>query len=244
MVSSVKGIYEESERKAVTNLLASGVRGGKESRPETGSFAVKFAALSALAAIALAGAAFAADPAPPATPPAAPAAPRTAAIAQAGSLAPAAVADLKDATGKLVGRAFFYEGPRGMLLRIEVGGLTAGWHGIHIHEKGVCTAPDFASAGAHLNPGHKSHGLLHAGGAEAGDLPSFFAEATGIARTSLFTDLVSAKGAGGRAALLDADGSSVVIHAAPDDQSTQPTGGSGARVVCGVVTAPPAPAAR
>jgi len=207
---------------------------------------VKSAALAAAAVLTLAGAALAADPAPPATAPAAPAQPRTQAIAQAASLTPAAVADLKDPTGKLVGRAFFYEGPRGMLMRIEVGGLTPGWHGVHLHEKGVCTGPDFASAGAHINPGHKMHGLLAATGAEAGDLPSFFAEATGVARTSLFSDLISAKGAGGRAALLDADGSAVVIHASPDDQATQPTGGSGARVVCGVITAPPpapAPAA-
>lgn len=205
---------------------------------------MKIAAAAALALLAVSGAAVAADPAPQSPPPPAPAQPRTQSIAQPGSLSPAAVADLKDATGKLVGRAFFYEGPRGMLMRIEVGGLTPGWHGVHIHEKGVCTAPDFASAGAHLNPGRKSHGLLHAQGAEAGDLPSFFADASGVARTSLFSDLISAKGSGGRAALLDADGSAVVVHAGPDDQSTQPTGGSGARVVCGVINAPAPPAAR
>ena len=120
--------------------------------------------------------------------------------------------------------------------------MPPGWHGMHLHGKGVCTAPDFASAGAHINPDHKSHGLLHAQGAEAGDLPSFFAGAGGVARSSVFTDLVSARGAGGRAALLDADGSSLVIHASPDDQSSQPTGGSGARIACGVIAAPPAPA--
>ncbi len=180
-------------------------------------------------------------PAPAAAPAAAPAEVR---IAQAGTLAPGAVADIKDATGKTIGRVFFHDGPRGMLLRIEVGGMPPGWHGIHLHDKGVCTAPDFASAGGHINPGRKSHGLLHAQGAEAGDLPSFFVGAGGIGRTSVFTDLVSAKGIGGRPALLDADGSSVVIHAAPDDQSSQPTGGSGARIACGVIVAPPAPAAR
>lgn len=178
-------------------------------------------------------------PAAAAAPAAAPAEVR---IAQAGTLAPGAVADIKDATGKTIGRVFFYDGPRGMLLRIEVGGLPPGWHGIHLHDKGVCTAPDFASAGGHINPGRKSHGLLHAQGAEAGDLPSFFVGAGGIGRTSVFTDLVSVRGTGGRPALLDADGSSVVIHASPDDQSSQPTGGSGARIACGVIAAPPAAA--
>lgn len=161
-------------------------------------------------------------------------------IAQSGTLAPAAIADIKDPTGKLIGRAFFHEAPRGMLIRIEVGGQKPGWHGVHIHEKGVCTAPDFESAGAHLNPARKPHGLLHAQGPEAGDLPSFYVEANGVGRTSLFSDLISARGAGGRAALLDADGASIVVHAAPDDQSSQPSGGSGARVACGVIAAPPA----
>ncbi len=194
--------------------------------------------VSALAILGCAIIAPGASQAAPATPPAPAAAPGEVRIAQAGTLPPAAVADIKDATGKTIGRAFFYDGPRGMLLRIEVGGMPPGWHGIHLHDKGVCTAPDFASAGAHINPDLKSHGLLHAQGAEAGDLPSFFAGAGGVGRSSVFTDLVSARGAGGRAALLDADGSSLVIHASPDDQSSQPTGGSGARIACGVIAAP------
>lgn len=205
-------------------------------------FGLKSAGVAAASILALAAAATVAAQPAPAPAKKAPEQPAGTRIAQAGTLTPAAVADIKDPTGKLIGRAFFYEGPRGMLIRIEVGGQTPGWHGVHIHEKGVCTAPGFESAGGHLNPGKKSHGLLHAQGAEAGDLPSFFVENNGVGRTSLFSDLISAKGAGNRAALLDADGASIVIHAAPDDQSSQPSGGSAARVACGVITAPPAPA--
>ena len=201
---------------------------------------MRFIAAAALLALVGQAAAASAQPASKEAPPA----PAQARIAQAASLAPAAVADIKDPTGKTIGRAFFYEGPRGMLMRIEIGQQTPGWHGVHIHTKGVCEGPRFESAGGHYNPAGKSHGLLHAGGAEAGDLPSFFVEANGVGRTSLYTELVSAKGAGGRPALLDADGSSVVVHAGPDDQSTQPAGGSGDRVACGVIVAPPAPAAR
>ena len=36
-------------------------------------------------------------------------------------------------------------------------------------------------------------------------------------------------------ALLDADGSAVIIHANPDDHMTQPIGGAGGRIACGVV---------
>jgi hypothetical protein len=40
----------------------------------------------------------------------------------------------------------------------------------------------------------------------------------------------------GELSLFDEDGSSLVIHAGPDDQMTDPAGNSGARVLCGVIT--------
>jgi len=171
-----------------------------------------------------------------ATPPAAaPPKPAGTVIAQSGTLKAVATAEIVDTTGKRVGGAFFYEGPNGVLMRIEVSGLTPGWHGAHLHQKGVCEGPKFESAGPHFDPGSKEHGLLHPSGPEAGDLPSIFAERNGVARTSLFSHLFSITGQGGRPKLLDADGASIVIHAGPDDQSTQPIGGSGDRVACGVI---------
>ena len=35
--------------------------------------------------------------------------------------------------------------------------------------------------------------------------------------------------------LKDADGSALVIHANPDDHMSQPIGGAGARIACGVI---------
>lgn len=150
---------------------------------------------------------------------------------------PVATAELKDPAGKTFGTATLFEGPGGVLMKIEATGVPSGWHGVHFHEKGACTGPDFASAGSHIKAGEHTHGLLSSKGHEAGDLPNLFADGHGAVQASLWSDGVSIKGAGGRPALLDADGSAVVIHAAPDDQVTQPTGGSGARILCGVVKA-------
>ena len=111
----------------------------------------------------------------------------------------------------------------------NVSGLSSGAHGFHIHEKGDCSAPDGMSAGGHFNPGGHPHGHPHQGPHHAGDMPMLEADAYGNARfTAVLTGLTleGAKGIVGR---------SVVIHAAPDDFKTQPTGNSGARVACGVI---------
>ena len=155
---------------------------------------------------------------------------------QASAAATSATAELKGADGKTLGTATLTEAPHGALLRIEAKGLTPGWHGLHFHEKGDCGAPDFKSAGAHVHTTTAVvHGLLNPDGNDNGDLPNLFAAADGSATAELFSPLVSLNGAGGRPALLDADGSSIVVHASPDDYKTQPIGGAGARVACGVV---------
>jgi Cu-Zn family superoxide dismutase len=103
-------------------------------------------------------------------------------------------------------------------------------HGIHIHEKGDCSAPDATSAGGHFNPGDEPHGHPREMKHHAGDLPNLRADAQGQA-----TATYEAKGI-----TLDQDFRSVlqravVIHAEPDDYKTQPAGDSGARIACGVI---------
>ena len=109
-------------------------------------------------------------------------------------------------------------------------------HGIHFHGVGKCDAgtTPFASAGPHFNPDAKQHGLENANGPHAGDMPSVTVEANGSANVTLTTSRVTL-GEGPRS-LLDADGSAIVLHAAPDDQRTDPSGNSGARIACGVIT--------
>jgi len=150
--------------------------------------------------------------------------------------APAAVATLKDPAGKTIGRATFEPDAGGLRLSVRVEGLKPGRHGIHLHAVGACAGPDFKTAGGHLNPAGKQHGLENPAGHHAGDLPNLEVGADGIAQASLA--LAGVTVGEGDAALFHAGGTSVVIHADPDDGKTDPSGGSGARVACGVVVKP------
>ena len=147
-------------------------------------------------------------------------------------------ATLVNASGARMGRAVLTQGPSGLLIRIEADGLTPGWHGVHIHATGQCAAP-FTSAGAHVNHGEPKapHGLLNAGGPDDGDLPNIFADATGQVRAELFTTRARIADEGPGQWLLDSDGSALVIHANADDHASQPIGGAGDRVACGVMAA-------
>ena len=73
-------------------------------------------------------------------------------------------------------------------------------------------------------------------GPDAGDLPNLYVAADGTAMAEFFTTSVSLAGAGDLPALLDADGSAVIIHELPDDHRTQPIGGAGGRIACGIIS--------
>ncbi len=110
----------------------------------------------------------------------------------------------------------------------SLSGLAPGLHGFHVHEKGDCSAADGTSARGHFNPAGKPHG--HPGHGHAGDLPMLQADAQGRAQLqAMVPGLRVEPGASGIV------GRAVIVHAAPDDFQTQPTGNSGARVACGVI---------
>lgn len=170
-------------------------------------------------------------------------------LAAAPVLSPTAMAQTAEvpASGVLTGKLAGPDGadlgtitvtpaPNGVILRVEARGLTPGWHGMHFHEKASCNDEKFASAGGHvhsLTP--VVHGLLNADANDAGDLPNLFANADGSATAEVYSTFVAAREGGKLPALMDADGSSLVIHAMPDDYSTQPIGGAGVRVACAAI---------
>jgi superoxide dismutase, Cu-Zn family len=146
---------------------------------------------------------------------------------------PIANASLIDSSGALVGLATFSEVEGQGRVGVSVSGLSPGQHGMHIHETGACTPPDFESAGSHFNPASKKHGLLNPEGPHAGDMPNLVVEADGSADTTV--TVPASLLARGPESMLGARKHAFVIHADPDDQKTDPSGNSGSRVVCGVI---------
>ncbi len=157
----------------------------------------------------------------------------TAALAQ-GNGARHASATLLDPAGNVVGEAKFTEDAAGKLhVNVKVEGISPGLHGIHLHAVGSCS-PTFAAAGGHHNPLARQHGLDNPSGAHSGDLPNLTVNGAGRGHLDAVSDRATLSP--GPVTLFDADGSSVIIHAAEDDQVTDPTGNSGARIACGVIT--------
>lgn len=166
----------------------------------------------------------------PSTPP-----PPAASIGVAMPPAASAVVALAPASGSLIsGRLTAVPMGNGVHLTGDIGGLAPGSaHGLHVHEKGDCSAADATSAGPHFNPGGKPHGDPFAATHHAGDLPNITAGSDGVAHVNLHVDGVSLGGAAATNIL----GRALVVHAQADDYTSQPAGNSGARVACGVVRA-------
>ena len=142
---------------------------------------------------------------------------------------------MRGADGQQVGTASLTETAAGVRIAVQVRGLAPGEHGIHIHAVRTCEGPAFTSAGGHFNPTNAQHGLRNPAGAHAGDLPELVVAANGTASWATTTNRLTL--GAGAASLFDADGSSIVIHADPDDHVTDPTGNSGARIACGEIVA-------
>ena len=143
-----------------------------------------------------------------------------------------AVGTLRSANGAPAGTVVLLAAGDTVTINVAVIGLPKGIHGLHLHMVGSCQAPDFKSAGGHLNPHGMQHGTANPAGSHLGDLPNLVTNGFGAGTvTATLRDRRSAV----EAALFDADGTAIVVHAEPDDNKTDPSGNSGARIACGVL---------
>ncbi len=141
--------------------------------------------------------------------------------------------EMYNGVGDMVGTATLTEHPDGVEIKLKVEGLSPGFHGIHIHELPKCEGPDFKSAGNHLNPDGKEHGLLHPKGPHLGDLPNIEADGSGQVDVELM--VAEATLLEGKKSLLRDEGTSLIITEGQDDGMSQPSGNSGARLICGEI---------
>jgi superoxide dismutase, Cu-Zn family len=144
-----------------------------------------------------------------------------------------AVFAILDSTGSRAGQINAVQNPDGVLFQLLATGLTPGQHGLHLHAAPACDPPSFQSAGAHLNPGARQHGARNPSGQHAGDLPNLVASDKGEARAQL---LIAGATLSSGPNSIGVPGTALVIHAKPDDEMSDPTGNSGARIACAIIS--------
>jgi Cu-Zn family superoxide dismutase len=144
--------------------------------------------------------------------------------------------ELIDSKGSKIGVVTFTATTDGgVKVNVDAEKVQPGAHGFHFHDTGKCEAPDFKTAGAHLNTTGKKHGWLTPEGPHVGDLPNVTADANGAIHAEFTTKLVTLE-KGKPNSLLKNGGTAIVLHDKADDYLTDPSGNSGDKIACGVIS--------
>jgi superoxide dismutase, Cu-Zn family len=147
------------------------------------------------------------------------------------------VVPIKTSTGEDAGTATFKESKDGKQLSIslKLKNLPFGEHAVHIHQNGVCDAPDFKGAGGHFNPDAKQHGTMNPMGHHNGDLPQNVSVGENHMGDASFKVDYLTLAPGAANSIL---GHAIMVHEKADDMKTDPTGNAGNRIACGTIDAP------
>lgn len=152
--------------------------------------------------------------------------------APADTEAKRATAEIAPSAGQTATGTAVFTAENGMTqLELTLNGLTPGVHAVHIHDMPDCGMDGMAAMG-HWNPTNEDHGKWGTPPFHRGDIGNVTADAMGKASLSLRTDLWTV---GDEATTTDVVDHAFMVHADPDDFTTQPTGNAGARVGCGVI---------
>jgi Cu-Zn family superoxide dismutase len=122
----------------------------------------------------------------------------------------------------------------GVHVDVRIQGATPGQHGFHFHQNGDCSAPDATSAGDHWNPTGTPHGAPGSPPHHAGDLGNIEVAADGTGTLSMHLPNVTLTPGD-----MSVVGKAAIVHANPDDLTSQPSGNAGPRIACGVVVESP-----
>lgn len=129
------------------------------------------------------------------------------------------------------------EGIKRVKITMHVKGLSAGKHGVHIHQTAACT-PTCGAAGGHFDPGPNSNTSPDGNHPfHAGDLVNMVVHG-GVGVMQTVTTRVTLSP--GPLSLFDADGSAFIVHVDPDTYC--PEGAvagcaGGGRAACGIIEA-------
>ena len=112
----------------------------------------------------------------------------------------------------------------------HVTGLLAGKHGLHIHENGDCGSPRTQVAEGHFNPQQSPHGGPASPEHHVGDLGNIEADGSGVAHLEMTVDFATLS-----ERPQSVLGLGIMVHSKEDDLVTQPDGGSGVPLACGII---------
>lgn len=143
--------------------------------------------------------------------------------------------------GQEIGTVRMTAAPNGVMMHIAAAGLPPGLHAAHVHAVGRCDGSDFNAAGPHWDLSGRRHGRANPYGPHDGDLGNVSVGADGKLDVNVLIPgaaLPVEEAGGGQKVLRDSDGAALVIHAASDDERTDPSGNSGQRIACSILAAP------